>query len=186
MPVITARIKRRLFSGLICNNTHIFYDAKTEREIVGYDRQVKKYDDNLFIRMIKTEDIPGGVHPRKVRGKTVKVIKPAIKMIHLPVILGHANDIKPTAKDSFDERLISKPCVHKDIFCRDSGGKRIMDHCDGCVRLIHCCGCPGFVPICALVNFRVDLLKTLFLRLVSVSKNTVTFAASVVRKRFQL
>lgn len=53
MPVITARIKRRLFSGLICNNTHVFYDVKTEREIVGYDRQVKKYDDNLFIRMIK-------------------------------------------------------------------------------------------------------------------------------------
>lgn len=48
MPVITARIKLRLFSGLICNNTHIFYDVKTEREIVGYDRQVKKYDDNLF------------------------------------------------------------------------------------------------------------------------------------------
>lgn len=45
MPVITARIKRRLFSGLICNNTHVFYDVKTEREIVGYDRQVKKYDD---------------------------------------------------------------------------------------------------------------------------------------------
>lgn len=42
----------------------------------------------------RAEDIPGGIYPRKVRSKAVKIIKPSVKMVHLPVVLEHADDIK--------------------------------------------------------------------------------------------
>lgn len=60
---------------------------------------------------------------------------------------------------------VRKPYI-KDVIAiiyRDNGCKYITDHHDGCFRFLHSCRCPGFVTICALVNFRVDLIKTLFL-----------------------
>lgn len=72
----------------------------------------------------RTEDIPRSIHPCKVCGKAVKVIQPAVEMVHLPVVLQHTDNIKPTAKYSFDERLIGEPCVHQDVFCRDAGGEQ--------------------------------------------------------------
>ena len=52
--------------------------------------------------------------------------------------------------------------THTEV-CRDAGGKRITDHCDGCIRLMHGCGYPGFVAIRTLVNFGVNPLEAFFL-----------------------
>jgi hypothetical protein len=84
-------------------------------------------------------------------------------MVHLPAVLEHADDIKPTAKYPFDEWLIGEPCVHEDVLCRDASGKRLLDHRDGGVRFMHGCGYPCFVAICTPVNLRVDFLEALFL-----------------------
>ena len=110
----------------------------------------------------RTEDIPGGIHPRKVCCKAAKVIEPAVKMIHLPVVLQHADDIEPTIKDPFDKWFVGKPCVHEDVLCGDTGGKRFPDHGNGSIRLMHGCGYPCFVAICTPVNPGAGLFEALF------------------------
>lgn len=65
----------------------------------------------VFIHTRTEPRISGGIHPCKVRREAFKVIKPSAKMVHLPVVFKHANDIKPVAKDPFHERLLESSII---------------------------------------------------------------------------
>ena len=86
--------------------------------VVAVAHKHKLYRDMfaLCFHNNRTEDISRNIHPCKVCGKAVKVIQPAVEMVHLPVVLQHTDNIKTTAKYSFDERLIGEPCESTDNF----------------------------------------------------------------------
>ena len=67
--------------------------------VVTFAHKHKLYGDAFRLCPFKdrAEDIPGDIHPRKVRRKAVKDIKSSVKMVHLPVIFKHADDLNPTA-----------------------------------------------------------------------------------------